>query len=63
MCDYEEFMFTCGHSTIRFQSYCHAARNAPLHQCFSVKRLKNIWDQTYPCEGCQERMRQEAEAQ
>ncbi|KAK1754554.1 hypothetical protein QBC47DRAFT_384251 [Echria macrotheca] len=57
MCDFEEFMFTCGHSTFRLKSYCHFARNDPNHECCSVKKLRNIWDQDYPCDGCQARAR------
>jgi len=54
MCDYEEFVFTCTHSTIRLKSYCHFARNDPNHQCFGVKKLRNVWDQNYECERCRE---------
>ncbi|KAM7204114.1 hypothetical protein V8F33_001749 [Rhypophila sp. PSN 637] len=59
MCDYEEFVFTCAHSTIRLKSYCHFARNDPNHQCFGVKKLRNVWDQNYECESCRERKSRE----
>ncbi len=52
MCDYEEFHFNCGHDIIRLQSYCHFARNDPNHQCFGVKRLRNIWEQGRDCDNC-----------
>ncbi|KAK3684881.1 hypothetical protein B0T22DRAFT_464371 [Podospora appendiculata] len=55
MCDFEEFVFTCSHSIIRLKSYCHFARNDPHHQCFGVKKLRNVWDQTTECEKCRER--------
>ncbi|KAK0643114.1 hypothetical protein B0T16DRAFT_333340 [Cercophora newfieldiana] len=61
MCDFEEFVFTCGHSTFRLKSYCHFARNDPNHQCFGVKKLKNVWDQTFACDGCVQRARHEDE--
>ncbi|KAM7209198.1 hypothetical protein V8F20_000536 [Naviculisporaceae sp. PSN 640] len=59
MCDYEEFVFTCTHSTIRLKSYCHFARNDPNHQCFGVKKLRNVWDQNYECENCREKKSRE----
>ncbi|KAK1771205.1 hypothetical protein QBC33DRAFT_236543 [Phialemonium atrogriseum] len=52
MCDYEEFLFACGCSTIRLKSYCHFARNDPNHQCFGVKKLRNSWEQVKDCEAC-----------
>ncbi|KAL2758640.1 hypothetical protein ACRALDRAFT_207778 [Sodiomyces alcalophilus JCM 7366] len=39
MCDWEEFLFTCSHSTVRLKAYCHFARNDPNHQ-------------SIPCEQC-----------
>ncbi|KAI1273779.1 hypothetical protein F5Y07DRAFT_402054 [Xylaria sp. FL0933] len=53
MCDYEEFLFVCGHSVTRLKSHCHFARNDPNHQCFSVKVLKCSWyQQSTLCENC-----------
>ncbi|KAH7011645.1 hypothetical protein EDB80DRAFT_876302 [Ilyonectria destructans] len=52
MCDFEEFIFTCTHYTVRLKSYCHFARNDPNHQCFSVKNLRNSWLQTRVCDDC-----------
>ncbi|KAK4131340.1 hypothetical protein BT67DRAFT_351706, partial [Trichocladium antarcticum] len=52
MCDWEEFLFTCGHSQFRLKCYCHQARNHPLHRCRRVKKLRCIWEQPGPCEGC-----------
>ncbi|KAL1837969.1 hypothetical protein VTJ49DRAFT_3177 [Mycothermus thermophilus] len=52
MCDYEEFAFTCGHSTIRLKCYCHRARNHPNHYCTFVKKLRDIWEQDGPCDAC-----------
>lgn len=52
MCDYEEFAFTCGHSTIKLKCYCHRARNHPSHYCTFVKKLRDIWEQDGPCEAC-----------
>ncbi|KAL0942506.1 uncharacterized protein CTRU02_200392 [Colletotrichum truncatum] len=52
MCDFEEFLFTCEHSTVRLKSYCHFARNDPNHQCFGVKVLRNSWQQSTPCDNC-----------
>ncbi|KAK0635618.1 hypothetical protein B0T17DRAFT_459806, partial [Bombardia bombarda] len=52
MCDFEEFVFTCSHSTFRLKSYCHYARNDPNHQCNRVKKLRHVWDQDYECEKC-----------
>ena len=52
MCDYDEWVFRCGHSAVRLKNYCHDARNAPGHRCFFVKRLKNVWYQAKECEEC-----------
>lgn len=52
MCDYEEFLFTCGHSEIRLMSYCHFARNDDYHECYGVKVLRKCWRQAGPCEPC-----------
>ena len=52
MCDYEEFLFDCGHSQQRLKSYCHFARNDPNHQCFGVKKLRDVWEQRQICEAC-----------
>ena len=61
MCDWEEFIFTCGHSEFRLKSYCHYARNHPFHQCRRVKKLRNCWDQARPCDTClEEYQRQQA---
>ncbi|TQN66051.1 hypothetical protein CSHISOI_09425 [Colletotrichum shisoi] len=40
MCEFEEFLFACNHSVVKKKSYCHFARNDPIHQCFGVKVLK-----------------------
>ncbi|AEO62388.1 uncharacterized protein THITE_2029041, partial [Thermothielavioides terrestris NRRL 8126] len=60
MCDWEEFIFTCGHSVFRKKCYCHFARNHPQHLCNRVQKLRHCWDQPYPCDPCAERLRQEA---
>lgn len=52
MCDFEEFLFTCGHSEVRLKSHCHFARNDPYHDCFGVKVLRKSWRQDGPCEDC-----------
>ena len=52
MCDWEEFLFTCSHSTVRLKSYCHFARNSNNHACASVKVLRKCWQQDVPCENC-----------
>lgn len=52
MCDWEEFLFTCGHSALRLKSYCHYARNSPGHQCRRVKFLRSSWPQGVPCDSC-----------
>ncbi|OHW92579.1 hypothetical protein CSPAE12_08947 [Colletotrichum incanum] len=52
MCDWDEFLFTCGHSIIRKKSYCHFSRNDPNHQCFGVKVLRNSWQQNVMCDNC-----------
>lgn len=52
MCDWEEFLFTCSHSTVRLKSYCHFARNDPRHQCYSVNVLRDSWEQSVPCGRC-----------
>ncbi|KAK3947592.1 hypothetical protein QBC32DRAFT_81001 [Pseudoneurospora amorphoporcata] len=52
MCDFDEFVFTCGHSTFRLKAYCHRARNDPYKECHYVKKLRDVWDQTYPCSEC-----------
>ncbi|KAI0601240.1 hypothetical protein F4775DRAFT_589454 [Biscogniauxia sp. FL1348] len=56
MCDWEEFLFVCNHSTLRLKSYCHFARNDPNHQCFGVKMLRNSWFQDGQlCDACLEK--------
>ncbi|EJT68687.1 hypothetical protein GGTG_13741 [Gaeumannomyces tritici R3-111a-1] len=50
MCDFEEFIFTCGCSEQRLQSYCHYARNDPQHRCRRVRKLRSVWDQNVECE-------------
>ncbi|CCC10780.1 hypothetical protein SMACR_04383 [Sordaria macrospora] len=52
MCDFDEFVFTCGHSTFGLKAYCHRARNDPYKECHYVKKLRDVWDQTYPCSEC-----------
>lgn len=57
MCDFDEFIFTCGHSTFRLKCYCHFARNHPDHWCNKVKKLRDCYDQTYECDECAEQRR------
>ncbi|KAK0719679.1 hypothetical protein B0H67DRAFT_444093, partial [Lasiosphaeris hirsuta] len=52
MCDFEQFVFLCQHYETRLQSRCHSARVDPNHQCFSVKRLRFVWDQNEYCDAC-----------
>ncbi|KAI1502793.1 hypothetical protein F5X99DRAFT_377411 [Biscogniauxia marginata] len=53
MCDWEEFLFVCNHSTLRLKSYCHFARNDPNHQCYGVKMLRDSWLQEGQlCDDC-----------
>ncbi len=52
MCDWEEFLFTCSHSTVRLMSYCHSARNNNTHSCPNVKVLRKSWQQGVPCPEC-----------
>lgn len=52
MCDYEEYLFSCNHSTVRLKSHCHTARNSEGHHCRGVKVLRNSWYQGVPCENC-----------
>ncbi|CAJ2502872.1 Uu.00g102660.m01.CDS01 [Anthostomella pinea] len=53
MCDWEEFLFVCNHSTLRLKSYCHFARNDPNHQCLGVKVLRDSWYQDGQlCDNC-----------
>ncbi|KAI0472546.1 hypothetical protein GGR56DRAFT_676629 [Xylariaceae sp. FL0804] len=53
MCDWEEFLFDCSHSTLRLKSYCHFARNDPNHQCMGVKVLRHSWPQRGQlCDDC-----------
>ncbi|KAK4122320.1 hypothetical protein N657DRAFT_536962, partial [Parathielavia appendiculata] len=54
MCDFDEFIFTCGHSVFRLKCYCHYARNHPFHQCRRVKKLRSCWDQGRDCDACAE---------
>lgn len=62
MCDYDEFIFDCGHSVCRLKCYCHKARNHPFHECHFVKKLRSCWDQGRECDDCaEERRRREAE--
>ena len=57
MCEYEQFIYTCGHSPCQRSAYCHSARNSPPpHQCFSVKVLKRVWSQDGFCPRCAGRM-------
>lgn len=53
MCDWEEFLFICGHSVLRKKSYCHFARNEPTHKCARVRVLRNCWVQEGTlCDDC-----------
>ncbi|KAM3505081.1 hypothetical protein MY10362_003177 [Beauveria mimosiformis] len=52
MCDFEEYIFTCGHNALSLQAYCHQSRNHPRHECHSVKRLRNSWYQERVCNAC-----------
>lgn len=52
MCDYEEFLWVCGHSVIKFKSYCHFKRNHSDERCNRVKMLKSVWNQEVLCENC-----------
>jgi hypothetical protein len=53
MCDFEEFLFECGHGIIRLKSYCHFTRNDPNHECYSVKVLRCCWKQVGDlCDAC-----------
>ncbi|KAJ3492428.1 hypothetical protein NLG97_g5401 [Lecanicillium saksenae] len=52
MCDFEEFIFSCGHNALNLQSYCHQTRNHPRHECENVKRLRNSWYQQRMCNDC-----------
>ncbi|KAJ2979232.1 hypothetical protein NQ176_g3377 [Zarea fungicola] len=52
MCDFEEFVFTCGHNALDLKDYCHQSRNHPRHECNNVKRLRNSWYQGRPCNSC-----------
>lgn len=52
MCDYEQFIYTCGHTPTRKYSHCHAARCNDYHMCRSVKVLKRVWHQAFDCPDC-----------
>ncbi|KAM3542494.1 hypothetical protein BM221_002530 [Beauveria bassiana] len=52
MCDFEEYIFTCGHNALSLQAYCHQSRNHPRHECHNVKRLRNRWYQERICNAC-----------
>lgn len=52
MCDFEEYIFTCGHNALNLQAYCHQSRNHPQHECNNVKRLRNSWYQERLCNAC-----------
>ena len=52
MCEYEKFVFTCGHTPVRRSVYCHAARCNERHNCYSVKVLKRVWQQRGICPDC-----------
>ena len=52
MCDFDEQVYTCGHSTFRLKSYCHRTRNDPYKECHFVKKLRDVWDQSWPCDDC-----------
>ncbi|CZT49439.1 uncharacterized protein RSE6_10289 [Rhynchosporium secalis] len=53
MCDYEDFKFTCNHTSTKLLSYCHFARTDPYHQCFGVKVTKHTWFQSMLCPPCE----------
>ena len=55
MCMYEEFIFSCGCSQKRLNSYCHMARNDQNHQCFRIKKLHYVWEQQTECAPCIEK--------
>jgi hypothetical protein len=52
MCDYDDFVFTCGHSVQKLKSHCHQARNHPQHICYFVQFLRNVWPQGRKCDAC-----------
>lgn len=52
MCEFEEYLFSCGHSTVRLKNHCHIARNSTGHKCRGVKVLRSSWYQGVPCESC-----------
>ncbi|OAA57657.1 hypothetical protein ISF_06898 [Cordyceps fumosorosea ARSEF 2679] len=52
MCDFEEYIFTCGHNALNLKAYCHQSRNHPRHECNNVKRLRNSWFQDRQCNVC-----------
>lgn len=54
MCDFDEFMFECGHAVYRLKCYCHFARNHPEHKCARVQFLRASWLQNgQVCEVCE----------
>lgn len=54
MCEIEIFTMACSHEFTKLLSYCHFARNDPLHQCFGPKTVKNRWAQRAICGSCAE---------
>ncbi|KAL8847514.1 MAG: hypothetical protein Q9221_007442 [Calogaya cf. arnoldii] len=53
MCNFEQITYHCRHQIIRRYSYCHFARNDPVHACFGVKVLKREWYQDQAdCDDC-----------
>ncbi|KAL8810472.1 MAG: hypothetical protein Q9223_002406 [Gallowayella weberi] len=63
MCNFESITYHCRHQIFRRYSYCHFARNDPVHACFGVKVLKREWNQDHEdCDDCirqRERMMQQ----
>ncbi|KAL8712226.1 MAG: hypothetical protein Q9220_003377 [cf. Caloplaca sp. 1 TL-2023] len=53
MCYFERITFRCRHQVYRRFSYCHFARNDPVHACFGVKVVKREWTQGQEdCDEC-----------
>ena len=67
MCNFEQITYQCRHQIFRRFSYCHFARNDPVHACFGVKVLKREWYQNQEdCDDCirqRERMVQQQKQQ
>lgn len=52
MCEFNELIFTCGHSTYPLKAYCHRARNDFYHECHYVKKLRAVYLETWRCKKC-----------